>query len=113
VQFVENYRSSQNFKANFLQRIKKYAIFFAENWQKLQKIVIITSVPGHPVFNGNFQRNETEISFKPNTKFNLGENKNKNKNNFAPKIEQFELMNGYRDFLRVRKKTFEKAPGHD
>jgi hypothetical protein len=27
---------------------EKNAIFFAENWQKSQKIVIITSTPGHP-----------------------------------------------------------------
>jgi hypothetical protein len=26
----------------------KNVIFFAENWQKSQKIVIITSTPGHP-----------------------------------------------------------------
>jgi hypothetical protein len=28
---------------------KKNANFFAENWQKSQKLVIITSTPGHPV----------------------------------------------------------------
>jgi hypothetical protein len=27
---------------------EKNANFFAENWQKSQKIVIITSTPGHP-----------------------------------------------------------------
>jgi hypothetical protein len=29
---------------------KKNAIFFAENWRKSRKIVIITSTPGHPVW---------------------------------------------------------------
>jgi hypothetical protein len=29
---------------------EKNAIFFAENCQKSQKIVIITSTPGHPAF---------------------------------------------------------------
>jgi hypothetical protein len=40
-------------KANFYKKLiitlvfKKNANFFAENWEKSQKIVIITSTPGH------------------------------------------------------------------
>jgi hypothetical protein len=41
-------------KANFFKKLiitlvfKKNANFFAENWENAQKIVIITSTPGHP-----------------------------------------------------------------
>jgi hypothetical protein len=34
---------------------KKNANYFAENWGKSQKIVIITSTPGHPAGNCNIQ----------------------------------------------------------
>jgi hypothetical protein len=47
-------------KGNFAKKViitlvfEKNANFFAENWEKSQKIVIITSVPGHtacePIF---------------------------------------------------------------
>jgi hypothetical protein len=30
--------------------LRKAPIFFAENWQKSQKIVIVTSTPGHEFF---------------------------------------------------------------
>jgi hypothetical protein len=33
---------------------EKNANFFAENWQKSQKIVIITTTPGHPDGNRRF-----------------------------------------------------------
>jgi hypothetical protein len=34
---------------------KKNAIFFAKNWEKSNKIVIITSTPGHPAQQPKFR----------------------------------------------------------
>jgi hypothetical protein len=43
----------RNFRRKYLKNhnIGKNANFFAEKWQKSQKIGIITSTPGHPVGN--------------------------------------------------------------
>jgi hypothetical protein len=58
---------------------KKNAIFFAENWEKSQKIVIITSTPGHPAVDfaeGRRQLdNDTSIDDperQPSNKLNFG-----------------------------------------
>jgi hypothetical protein len=53
-------------KGNFAEKViitlvfEKNAKFFAENWQKSQKIVIVTSVPGHT---GCDQVLQTKLAF--------------------------------------------------
>jgi hypothetical protein len=58
-------------KGNFAEKViitlvfKKNAIFFAENWQKSQKIVIITSVPGWAIFWSTFKTPSGHPVFEP------------------------------------------------
>jgi hypothetical protein len=44
---------------------EKSANFFAENWQKSQKIVIITSTPGHPDANQSTTGKDPDDSLEP------------------------------------------------